>query len=277
MKTKKLIAALLAALIALGCASAVTFAAQAPKEKKPKQSAQTKQVRSKFRNVMEKWIRTSSKKYEEGNPLTYVEFSAAYFSTEYIEAHVQDQAQLNLWTQQEMENYKYQYLNTLQLDKMIPILLHIDNSGPAMHMNPFDSVVKLRIGNKVYKPVDYDKRFNFRLMGEIEGLIFFPRFDEKTGKPLIGEEGKNKMVTLEINSFASPLLKNNIQLIWSVGNDDISKLYAGKTAARLENDRLLERLNKLKKDKAEVEAKASTIDQEINTIQKRLDEIQKQM
>jgi len=275
MKTKKIIATLLAALLALSCASAVTFAAQAPKEKKPKESAHTKQVRSQFHNIMQKWVRTSSKKYEEGNPLTYVEFSAAYFSPEYITAHVEDQAQKNLWTQQEMENYKYQYLNTLQLDKMIPILLHIDNSGPAMHLNPFDTVVKMRIGSKVYKPIDYDKRFNFRLMGEIEGLVFFPRFDEKTGKPLLG--GKNNMVTLEINSFASPLLKSNIQLIWSVGNEDISKLYAGKTAARLENDRLLERLNKLKKDKAEIEAKANSIDQEMNTIQKRLDELQKQM
>jgi len=274
MKTKKLIATLLAALLALSCASAVTFAAPA-KEKKVKESAQTKQIRSGFRHTMQKWIRSSDKKYEEGSKTSYVEFSAVYFSNEYIEAHVQDQAQLNLWTQQEMENYKYQYLNTLQLDKMIPILVHIDNSGPAMHMSPFDSVVKLRIGSKVYKPIDYDKRFNFRLMGEIEGLVFFPRFDEKTGKPLLG--GKNNMVTLEINSFASPILRSNIQLNWTIGNDDVSKLYAGKTAARLESDRLLERLNKLKKDKAELESKANGLQQEMDTIQRRLDDLQKQM
>lgn len=268
---KKFIAILLIACLVLTFAFSAAFAAA---KKKDTESKHSKQLRSGFQHVMEKWIRSSSKKYEEGDRVSYVEISAAYFSTEYIEAHIQDQAQKNLWTQQEIDNYKFQYLQTLQLDKMIPFLIHIDNSGPAMHMSPFDSVVKLRIGNNVYKAVDYDKRFNFRLLGEMEGLIFFPRYDEKTGKNLLE---KQNMVQLEINSFASPILRSNISLIWSIGKDDISKLYQGAAAARLENDRLIERLGKLRKDKEELDAKSRTIQQEMDTIQKRLDELQKQL
>ena len=268
---KKVLAILLVACLILALAFSVAFAAT---KKKDGESKQSKQLRSGFQNTMSKWIRTSDKKYEEGEKASYVEVEAAYFSTEYIEAHIQDQAQKNLWTQQEIDNYKFQYLQTLQLDKMIPFLVHIDNSGPSMHMAPFDNIVKLRIGSKTYKPVDYDKRFNFRLLGEIEGLVFFPRYDEKTGKNLLD---KQNMVQLEFNSFMSPILRSNITLIWSIGKDDISKLYQGAAAARLENDRLLERLAKLKKDKDALEAKARTIQQEMDTIQKRLDEVQKQM
>ncbi|MDO4952277.1 MAG: hypothetical protein Q4E34_00440 [Synergistaceae bacterium] len=273
MRMKKTAAILLAAVFASVCVLSAGFAAE--KTPKVKESKQTKQLRSNFQSVMHRWIRSSDKKYEEGSQTSYVEVQAVYFSPDYIEAHVQDQAQKNLWTQQEMEDYKYKYLQTLQLDKMIPFLVYIDNSASSMHMAPFDNIVKMRIGGKTYKAVDYDKRFNFRLMGEIEGLVFFPRYDEKTGKPLLSENGGT--VQLEFNSFMSPILRNNITLIWSVGKEDINRLYAGKTAARLESDRLVERLGRLKKDKEALDAKAGTIQQEINTIQKRLDDLQKNM
>lgn len=273
MKMKKITAVLLAAVFTALCVISAGCAAE--KAPKVKESKQSKQLRSSFQNTMRHWIRTSDKKYDDESKMSYVEVQAVYFSPDYIEAHVQDQAQKNLWTQQEMEDYKYKYLQTLQLDKMIPFMIYIDNSAEAMHMSPFDSIIKMRIGGKTYKPVDYDKRFNFRLMGEIEGLVFFPRYDEKTGKPLLGENGGT--VQLEFNSFMSPILRNNINLIWSIGKEDINKLYAGKTAARLESDRLIERLGRLKKDKDALDAKAETIQQEINTIQKRLDDLQKKM
>ena len=61
--------------------------------------------------------------------------------------------------------------------------------------------------------------------------------------------------------------------MWNVSKDDPSKLYAGRTAARLETDRLLKRLENLRKDRSEEEAKLKAIDDEINTIQTRLDEL----
>ncbi len=273
MKMKKSAAILLAAVFTALCVISAGCAAE--KAPKVKESKQTKQIRGQFQKIMHSWIRSEKRRDADNSQTSYVEVEAAFFSPEYIEAHVQDQAQKNLWTEQELEDYKYKYLQTLQLDKMIPFLIHIDNSAEAMHMSPFDNIIKMRVGSKTYKPVDYDKRFNFRLMGEIEGLVFFPRYDEKTGKPLIPEKGGT--VQLEFNSFMSPILKSNINLMWSLGNQNINRLYQGKTAARLESDRMLERLEKLRKEKEAIDAKAGTMQQEIDTIQKRLDDLQKKM
>ncbi|MEG2019655.1 MAG: hypothetical protein RRZ70_04195, partial [Synergistaceae bacterium] len=52
-----------------------------------------------------------------------------------------------------------------------------------------------------------------------------------------------------------------------------SKLYQGKSANKFETDRLLLRLDKLKKDKAGLESQLNTVNQEIDVIQKRLDEL----
>ena len=60
-----------------------------------------------------------------------------------------------------------------------------------------------------------------------------------------------------------------------MARDDPRKLYQGTTAAKTETDRLLKRLEKLRKDKAEEEAKLSAINNEISTIQARLDELAK--
>ena len=129
------------------------------------------------------------------------------------------------------------------------------------------------MGTKTYEPVDYDKRFNFSFQGEKDGLVFFNRFDPKTGKNLL--EGQNR-VTVTISSGISTLMASRNRtprFFWDIKNDDPSKLYAGQTAARLETDRLLKRLENLRKDRSEEEAKLKAIDDEINTIQTRLDEL----
>ncbi|MGI6443083.1 MAG: hypothetical protein ACOXZX_04530 [Synergistaceae bacterium] len=51
------------------------------------------------------------------------------------------------------------------------------------------------------------------------------------------------------------------------------KLFAGKTADKMETDRLLKRLEKLKKDKKELDSQLQTVNSEIGTIQTRLDEL----
>ena len=203
-----------------------------------------------------------------------MEVKATYYSAELIEAYIQREAKNNMWTQQEADDYKYNFLGALKLDEMIPIQIEFINNAETMYLGPFDIMVKLRVGNKLYKPVDYDKRFNFKFQGKKEGLVYFRRFDEKTGKDLL--KGVNN-VTLELSPTISPNLTKGAttKFLWDIANDDPSKLYQGKAADRFETDRLLKRLEKLRKDKAGLEAQIKTVNDEIGTIQSRLDELAK--
>ena len=225
-----------------------------------------------FDQVLQRW--TKSMRYEDVEFGGSLEVLATYYSAEYIEAMVQKEAKDNLWTEDEMDNFKYRFLSTLKLDEMIPIHVEFINNGPTMHMGPFDIMVKLRIKNKLYKAVDYDKRFNFSFQGQKDGLVFFPRYDEKTGRDLLKDV---KNVRLEIAPAVSPLLEGReISFMWDVARDNPSKLYEGTTAARIETERLLKRLENLRKDKAEEESRLSAIENEISTIQSRLDELAQQ-
>ena len=226
-----------------------------------------------FDTTMQRWTKTV-KYIDKENMLDNVEIKATYYSAEFIEALTQKEAKNNLWTQQETDDYKYNFLGALRLDEMIPIQIEFINNGPTMHLGPFDIMAKLLIGNKEYKMVDYDKRFNFKFQGKKDGLVYFPRYDEKTGKDLL--KGV-KSVRLIIASSISPVVDGRrTEFYWDVANDDPSKLYQGKTAARFETDRLLKRLEKLRKDKAEHEKQLQGINDEISTVQKRLDELAKQ-
>lgn len=224
-----------------------------------------------FDQVLLRWTKWEKIVDEDGSNL---EIRATYYSAEYIEAMIQKEAKDNLWTQNEIDDYKYKFLSNLKLEELIPINIKFINNGPTMYLGPFDIMVKMRIGNKTYKPSDYDRRFNFKFQGEKEGLVFFPRFDEKTGKDLL--KGVNS-VSLEFSPAISPLLEARvIRFVWTVADDNPQKLYEGKAAGKLETDRLIKRLEKLRKDKTEEESKLSAINGEIDTIQKRLDELAKQ-
>ena len=220
-------------------------------------------------NILLRWRKTA--KYQEGTSNLTV--AVTYYSAELVEAEIQAEAEKNLWTQDELERYKYRYLQMLNLAEMIPIKVEFVNNGPTMHPGPFDKMIKMQIGRKTYEPVDYDKRLNFAFQGEKEGLVFFPRYDEKTGKSVLDGQ---KRVTIELSPGISTLIalrSSNARFFWDIKNDDPSKLYAGQTAARLETDRLLKRLENLRKDRSEEEARLKAIDDEINTIQARLDEL----
>lgn len=225
-----------------------------------------------FDKVLQRW--TQYRRYvDKEDMLSNVTVTATYYSAEFIEAYIQKEAKANLWTQDELEDYKYNFVKALRLNEAIPIQLKIENNAPPMYLGPLDIFAKLRIGRKTYKPIDYDKRFNFKLQGEREGMIFFPRYDEKTGKDLLKDE---KYVTFELPASISIIIQStNTEFKWNVENDDPSKLFKGKTADKLETDRLLQRLEKLRKDEAEIKAKEETVDSEIDIIQKRLDEIGK--
>ena len=225
-----------------------------------------------FDQILARW--TKNKKYTDEDGISTLEINATYYSAEFVEAYIQKEAQKNLWTQQEADDYKYNLLGALRLNEMIPVQIEFINNAETMYLGPFDIMVKLRIGNKLYKAVDYDKRFNFKFQGKKEGLVYFPRFDEKTGKDLL--KGV-KNVTLELTPTISPNLTRGMttKFLWDVANDDPQKLYQGKAAERFETDRLLKRLEKLRKDKAALESQLKAVNDEVTTIQKRLDEIAK--
>lgn len=222
-------------------------------------------------DILLRWRKTAL--YEENTSNLTV--AVTYYSAELVEAEIQAEAEKNLWTQDELEKYKYRYLQTLNLAEMIPIKVEFVNNGPTMYPGPFDKMIEMRVGNKAYEPVDYDKRLNFSFQGEKDGLVFFSRFDPKTGKNILDGQ---KRVTIEISSGISPLIAGRgkrARFFWDIKNDDPSKLYAGQTAARLETDRLIKRLENLRKDESDEEARLNSIRDEIATIQSRLDELAK--
>ncbi|MDO5115052.1 MAG: hypothetical protein Q4D58_03005 [Synergistaceae bacterium] len=224
---------------------------------------------SPFDNILKRWRKTNVYNDMDGN----LTISLTYYSSEYIEAFIQSEAEKNLWTKDETETFKYNYLQSLQLNEMIPINVEFENNGPTIYPGPFDKMIEMKVGNKSYHPADYDKRLNFKFQGKKEGLVYFRRFDEKTGKDLL--DGKDR-VTVELSSGLSSLLNGRSpRFFWDIKNDDPARLYTGATGARLETDRLLKRLEKLRKDKAEEEARLAAINNEIATIQARLDELAK--
>ena len=224
-----------------------------------------------FQQVLDRWTKSRTYISRDDN-ISRLEIRATYYSAEFIEAYIQREAEANLWTEQETEDYKYKFLQALRLDEMIPVQIEFNNNGPTMHLGPFDIMVSMMIGGKSYKPVDYDKRFNFAFQGKKDGLVYFPRYDERTGRDLL--EGV-KSVTLELRgSISSSMTRGNAtRFIWDVANDDPQRLYKGTTAARIETDRLLKRLENLRKDAADEQSRLKAIEDEISTIQSRLDEL----
>ena len=227
---------------------------------------------AKYDPVLQRWTKT--KLYKGEDQLTNLTIYATYYSAEFIEAMIEKESNDNLWTKQETDDFKYKFLQSLRLDEMIPVHIKFINNADTMYLGPFDIMVGLRIGNKYYKPADYDKRFNFKFQGEKEGLIYFHRYDEKTGKDLLKDV---KQVTLELKPTISPTITRGqtTKFLWDIAKDTPEALYVGTTAARIETDRLIKRLEKLRKDKADEEAKLASINGEISTIQARLDELAK--
>ncbi|ADE57599.1 MAG: hypothetical protein PHE14_04430 [Aminobacterium colombiense] len=220
--------------------------------------------------ILRRWSKTNHYKDDMGSE---VWITATYYAAEYIEALVQSEANKNLWTSDEAEQYKYELLKTLTLEEYIPIFIEFDNRGPSMHMAPFGDQLTLWVGKNKLKPVDYDKRFNFKLQGKRDGFIYFPRFDEK-GKPIL--EGV-KSIRLVVNGgISSVTMSKTIEYIWDVVDDNPERLYAGKAAARLELDRLIKRLDVLNGQKKDLEGQLAEVEEELRQVQKRVEELQHQ-
>ena len=113
-----------------------------------------------FNQVLDRWSK-SVKYIDREDDISNLEIEATYYSAEFIEAYIQREAENNLWTKQEADDYKYKFLQALRLDEMIPIQVKFINNGPTMHLGPFDIMVKLII-------------FQLRLPGGTRGASLLP-------------------------------------------------------------------------------------------------------
>ena len=223
-----------------------------------------------YDEVIRRWQKTE--KFSDAGET--IAITATYYSSEYIEALVQSEAEKNLWTADELEMHKYQLLKTLKLDETIPVKIQFEVMGSTLHLAPFGKQVGIWIGKKRYDPVDFDPRFNFGVTEKIEGMVYFPRFDEKTGKDLLaGVDSVKVVVSGGISMVVKPVAVN---FIWDVAKDDPSSLFAGQAGSKLEMDRLIKRLTKLNGEKKEYEEKLDSVTAEIATIETRIEELQKQ-
>jgi hypothetical protein len=218
--------------------------------------------------VIKKWTKQATFKDDYQAELTV---TATYYAEELIEALIQSEAEKNLWTADELENYKYQLLKSLNLEEYIPVHIEFFNRGPAMHMAPFDQQLVLWIGKKNYKPVEYDPRFNFRLEGRRDGMVFFPRYDEK-GRSLL--ENVNTIRLVIKGEISAQTIGKSISFMWDTVRDSGGGFTQSLAMERLEADRLIRRLQKLNAEKAELEEELRSKEQEISEIEARLAEIQ---
>ncbi|MCS7233992.1 MAG: hypothetical protein NZ900_07825 [Synergistetes bacterium] len=210
------------------------------------------------------------------DPSSRVIVKVTYYSMELIRAIVAYEAEKNLWTKDEEENFKYRLLENLKFADCLPFKIEITNNGPAMHMGPFDKKIKLVIDNKTYSPIDYDKVFNFKLIGSRDGMVFFPRRDEKTGKEIITPN--TKMLTLVISKEISPLTdEKGFDFIFRWENP-YEKIPIGEYTvgeAKIELERLYRRVELLEEKKKDLLKQIQEIEKEVESIKARIAELEK--
>lgn len=195
-----------------------------------------------------------------------------YYSNEYVNALITSEAEKNLWTADEMENYKYTLLKNLNLAECIPFHVDMYVRGIPMYPNPFDKHITLRVGKKTYSPIDYDKRLNFKILGPRDGMVFFPRYDPKTGKDVL-EGAKDLRIIFDSSVSYALMGKGDILWVWDLAKDR-GKIAGGKAADRLETDRLIKRSDKIKADREALQKQLDELNKEYNEVNSRIDELQ---
>ena len=221
--------------------------------------------------AMERWVRRSTASDRDGTQ--EIKLKVTYYANEYIEALVNSEAEKNLWTQDEMENYRYTLLKTLNLQESIPFHIDLYVTGVPMYPAPFDKHIYLMIGKKKYTPSDYDKRFNFKISGGRDGMVYFPRYDPKTGADLL-KGAKDIRLFLDASITYAQAGKGDFMWIWDITKDKPASGGDGKAAARLEIDRLLRRMEKLDKERQDLQDKLDAVNKELSDINSRMDELQ---
>ena len=220
--------------------------------------------------VLAQWSHETSATDKDGDQS--IRLKATYYSNDYVEALVTAEAEKNLWTADETENYKYTLLKNLNLGEAIPFHIDIYVRGIPMYAGPFDKHITMMVGKKKYTPIDYDKRFNFKIQGPRDGMVYFPRYDPKTGKEVL--EGARDVRLVFDSSISIALTpRGDVTWVWDL-NKDRAKIGGGKAANRLEVDRLLKRNEKLNADREALRKQLEELDKEAQQVSDRIDELQ---
>ena len=220
--------------------------------------------------VLRSW--THEDNYTDKDGDQSIRLRATYYSNEYVEALVAAEAEKNLWTADETENYKYTLLKNLNLAESIPFHIDIYVRGLPMYASPFDRHITMVVNGKKYSPIDYDKRFNFKILGARDGMVFFPRYDPKTGKEILAGA---KDVRVIFDSAISHALSARGDVIWVWDlKKDRGRIGGGKAANRLEIDRLLKRMEKLNADRQALQKQLDALTKEYDEVNSRIDELQ---
>ena len=220
--------------------------------------------------VLAQWSRESKAADKDGDQEITVK--ATYYSNEYVEALVASEAEKNLWTADEAENYKYTLLKNLNLGEAVPFRIEIYVRGVPMYARPFDRHITMMVGKKKYTPIDYDKTLDFRILGGREGIVYFPRYDPKTGKEIL-EGAKDVRVIFDSSISIAMSSRGDVTWVWDLTKDR-KKIGGGKAANRLEVDRLLKRNAKLNADREALRKQLEALDKESEQISTRIDELQ---
>ena len=220
--------------------------------------------------VLKAWSHENN--FNDGDDQQSLKLKITYYSNEYVEALVNSEAEKNLWTNDEMENYKYTLLKNLNLAESIPFHVDMYVRGIPMYAGPFDKHITMMVGKKKYQPIDYEKRFNFKIIGQRDGMVFFPRYDPKTGKEVL--EGA-KDVRIIFDSSISHALdgRNDVIYVWDLSRDR-GKIAGGKATNRLETDRLIKRSDKIKAERDALQKQIDALNKEYNEVNSRIDELQ---
>jgi hypothetical protein len=222
--------------------------------------------------ILNAWTRSGE--FSDGAGAQFVRIRATYYSAEYIEALIRSEAERNLWTQDEEDRYRYSLLRALNLDETIAFHIEFDVAGTPMYPQPFDRHLTLFAGRARLNPVDYDRRFNFRVQGVRDGMVWFPRYDASGRSFLDGVRDLHLLISGSISHATTRT--GDVRFVWDISGDDPSVLGTGTAAARIEMDRLLRRTEMLRSDRGSIQEQMSALDAELAEINARIDELQRQ-
>ena len=264
---KKILAA--SVLLLLFCTASYSATKAKTKSKAKDQPAK---IETKEESILARWSHENNFSDKDGDQTFRIK--ATYYSNEYIEALVASEAEKNLWTADETENYKYTLLKDLNLDDSIAFRIEMYVRGIPMYPNPFDKHISMRVGKKVYQPSAYDQRFNFKVLGARDGMVYFPRYDPKTGKDIL-EGAKDIRVIFDHSISMAMSSGSDLVWVWDLTKDR-GKIGGGKAANRLEVDRLIRRSDKIAADRAELLKQLEALNKEYDDVNSRIDELQAQ-
>ena len=221
-------------------------------------------------SALKAWSHETKAQNKEGDQ--EISLKITYFSNEYVDALVNSEAERNLWTADEMENYKYTLLKNLNLGETIPFHIEMYVRGMPMYAQPFDKHITMMVKGKKYQPVVYDRRFNFKILGPRDGMVYFPRYDEKTGKEILS--GARDIRVIFDSAISHALAeRGDVLWIWDLTKDRGS-IAGGRAADRLEADRLIKRSSKIDAERDELRKKLDELNKEYESVNKRIDELQ---